>query len=354
MVDRPDAGNRALSVDESHAEGFTEDELVAVVRKLLAGEAPGVRLGIGDDAALIDLGDRLGILTTDLLVEDVHFRLRTISPRELGYKAIAVNVSDVAAMGGSPRYGLVSLALPRDVEIAWVVELYGGVRDAANEYAMPVVGGDTSLSDRIVLSVTVTGEVAKGGAVTRAGARPGDRLVVTGVLGASAGGLQLAEADPETVRSALGSEWARELLAAHVRPQARVGEGQTLAQAGATAMMDLSDGLAIDLARLCRESAVGAAVDLARVPVAPALGPLAKVLPIVPLELALSGGEDYELLAALPGHAVGPATSKLKERFATPLTEVGEIRREEEGLVAVMADGSERPLEPAGWDHFAR
>src|SRR5436853_4747592 len=117
MVDRPDPGHRALSVDQSPAEGFTEDELVAVVRKLLAGEGPGVRLGIGDDAALVDLGDKLGILTTDLLVEGVHFRLRTISPRELGYKAIVVNVSDVAAMGGSPRYGLVSLALPRDVEI---------------------------------------------------------------------------------------------------------------------------------------------------------------------------------------------------------------------------------------------
>jgi thiamine-monophosphate kinase len=351
MVDRPDQVNRAPSLDRTDAEGFTEDELVATIRKILAGEGPGVRLGIGDDAALVDVGDRLDILTTDLLVEDVHFRRDGISPRDLGYKAIAVNVSDIAAMGGSPRYGLVSVALPRDVAIGWVVELYGGVRDASAEYAMTVVGGDTSLSDRIVLSVTVTGEVAKDGAVTRAGARPGDRLVVTGALGASAGGLRLAEADPEAVRSAVGSEWARELVAAHVRPQARVGEGQTLAQAGATAMMDLSDGLAIDLGRLCRESAVGAAVELARIPVAPGLAPLAGVLPIDPLQLALSGGEDYELLAALPPHAVGPATSKIRERFGTPLTEVGEIRREE-GLVAVLEDGSERPLEPTGWDHF--
>jgi thiamine-monophosphate kinase len=264
---------------------------------------------------------------------------------------VAVNVSDIAAMGASPRYGLVSVGLPEDVEVGWVVELYGGVRDAAAEFAMAVVGGDTSLADRIVLSVSVIGEVAQGGAVTRAGARPGDRLVVTGALGAAAGGLRLADADPELVRSAIASDWGRGLLTAHVRPTARVGEGQTLAAGGATAMIDLSDGLAIDLSRLCRESEVAAAVELDRVPVSPALKELAGVLPIDPLELALSGGEDYELLATLPPQAVGPAASRLQERFGTPLADVGEIR-EGEGVVALESDGTERPLDAKGWDHF--
>jgi thiamine-monophosphate kinase len=353
MVDRAEQGNRAQTAGQAVGEGFTEDELVAAVAKILAGEGTGVRLGIGDDAALVEAGDRTVILTTDVLVEDVHFRRGAISARDLGYKAIAVNVSDIAAMGGSPRYALVAAALPRDIQIAWVVELYGGIRDAAAEYAMAVVGGDTSVSDRIVVSVTVTGEVARNGAVTRAGARAGDRLVVTGQLGASAGGLRLAEADPESVRPIIGSGWARALLAAHVRPQARVGEGQTLAQSGATAMMDLSDGLAIDLGRLCRASGVGAVVDLSRVPIAPELAPLAGILPIDPLHLALSGGEDYELLAALPIQAVEPARAVLRERFGTRLTEIGEVRREE-GLVALLEDGSERPLEPEGWNHFAR
>ena len=150
MVDRTDEGNRSATRRASIApHGFTEDELVATIRKLLAGDAPGVELGIGDDAALVDMGDRLAILTTDMLVEGVHFR-RTIAPRDLGYKAIAVNVSDVAAMGGSPRYGLVSVGLAEDEEIGWIVELYGGVRDAAAEYGMAVVGGDTSRADRIV------------------------------------------------------------------------------------------------------------------------------------------------------------------------------------------------------------
>jgi thiamine-monophosphate kinase len=353
MVDRAEQGNRAPTAGQADDEGFTEDELVAAVAKILAGEGTGVRLGIGDDAALVEAGDRTVILTTDVLVEDVHFRRAAISARDLGYKAIAVNVSDIAAMGGSPRYALVAAALPQDIQIAWVVELYGGIRDAAAEYAMAVVGGDTSASDRIVVSVTVTGEVARNGAVTRAGARAGDRLVVTGQLGASAGGLRLAEADPESVRPIIGSDWARALLAAHVRPQARVGEGQTLAQSGATAMMDLSDGLAIDLGRLCRASGVGAVVDLPRVPIAPELAPLAGILPIDPLHLALSGGEDYELLAALPIHAVEPARTMLRERFGTRLTEIGEVRRGE-GLVALLEDGSERPLEPEGWNHFAR
>src|SRR5437667_11502299 len=144
---------------------LSEDEWVAEMRKILGGEMPGVRLGVGDDAALVDAGDRLVILTADMLIEGVHFRLETISARDLGYKAIAVNVSDVAAMGGSPRYGLVSLGLPSDVDAAWVVELYGGVRDGAAEYALAVVGGDTSRADRVVVAVAMTGEVGKGAAV---------------------------------------------------------------------------------------------------------------------------------------------------------------------------------------------
>src|SRR2546428_3561022 len=213
MVDRPRAGNHALPTDDVLTSPvFTEDEVVATIRKILSGEAPGVRLGIGDDAALVEVGERLAVLTTDMLVEDVHFLRHTISPRDLGYKAVAVNVSDIAAMGASPRYGLISVGLSKDVEAGWVVELYGGVRDAAAEFAMAMVGGDTSLADRIVVSVTVVGEAVKDGAVTRAGARPGDRLVVTGALGASAGGPPVAPAPPGNVPSALAPPGGRELL----------------------------------------------------------------------------------------------------------------------------------------------
>src|SRR6266542_5935625 len=139
--------------------GSREDELIESIRMILAGGGPGVRLGPGDDAALVDVGRHLGVLTVDMLVEGVDFHRDTISPRDLGYKAVSVNVSDVAAMGGSPRFALVALGLPPDVETAWVVETFGGMRDAAEEYALSIVGGDLSRADRVVLSVTVTGEV---------------------------------------------------------------------------------------------------------------------------------------------------------------------------------------------------
>jgi thiamine-monophosphate kinase len=329
--------------------GFTEDELVRAIRTILGGPAPGVILGPGDDAALVEPGTHTGVLTADLLVEGVHFELDWISARDLGHKAVTVNVSDVAAMGGSPRFGLVSLGLPADVELPWVVELYGGIREAAQDYGMAVVGGDVSRADRAVVSVAVTGEVAPGRAVTRAGARPGDRIVVTGTLGRAAGGLRLARSGD---RAAVGSSWGRDLVAAHDRPVARVGEGQTLAGSGATSMIDVSDGLAMDLGRLCAESAVGAAVELAEIPVDPALERLRAATGAEPLRLALSGGEDYELLATLPSDAVAGAAASLRDRFGTRLTDVGEIRAAP-GMVAVDADGEESPLEPSGWDHFA-
>ncbi|MBI4259373.1 MAG: thiamine-phosphate kinase [Actinobacteria bacterium] len=333
---------------------FTEDELIAAIRRVLSGDHPGVVLGVGDDAALVE-GSRPGaelVLTTDMLVEGVHFDRAVVAPRDLGYKAIVVNVSDVAAMAGSPRYALLSLGLSPGVEPAWVMELYGGIRAACDEYALSLVGGDLSRGRDVVLAVTVVGAVQSGRAVPRSGARAGDRIVVTGALGAAAGGLALTRTPPARLGDALGSDWGRELLRALDRPVARVGEAETLAQAGATAMMDLSDGLALDLHRLCRESGVGARVRLADVPVAPQVRLLAGVLDVDPLALALSGGEDYELVATLPLDGVARARSDLDERFGVALTEVGEVVEAELGYVAVRDDGSERELEPRGWDHF--
>jgi thiamine-monophosphate kinase len=323
---------------------FTEDELVAAVRRLLSTKAAGVILGVGDDAALVEFGPHLGVLTTDLLVEGIHFERGVASARDLGYKALTVNVSDVAAMGGSPRYGLVSLGLPQGTELPWVVELYGGLLEAAGEYGMSIVGGDTNRSAAIIVSVAVAGEAPRGAAVARTGARPGERIVVTGTLGAAAGGLRLSRGHPGNV-----SDSGRTLFRALARPVARVGEGQTLAQSGATAMIDVSDGLARDLGRLALESGVGAAVRLEDVPVDPALFDVG--LDGDPLELALHGGEDYELVATLPSDSVEGAADRMWDRFGTRLTEIGEIR-EGSGLLAVDPSGAMAPLEPKGWDHF--
>ncbi|MGH2723964.1 MAG: thiamine-phosphate kinase [Actinomycetota bacterium] len=329
----------------------TEDQLLAAIGRVLSGQAPGVVVGMGDDAAIVEPGRHHGILTADMLVEGVHFLLETTSAHDLGHKAVAVNVSDVAAMGGSPRYGLASLVVSPDIEAAWVMELCGGMRRAADEYGMALVGGDTNRGDHAVISVTVYGEVARDRAVLRSGARPGDHLVVTGALGAAAGGLRLAQAEPDDVKEFLGAEWARFLVEALERPVARLGEGQTLAQSGATAMIDLSDGLTLDLSRLCRESGVGATIRVADVPVAAQLADLEASVGADPLDLALHGGEDYELLAALPAEEVESAERLLAERYGTGLTDIGEVT--EGSLVADLPDGRQEPLEPRGWDHFA-
>jgi thiamine-monophosphate kinase len=330
---------------------LSEDQLVAALRRMLSGDAPGVVIGVGDDAAVVEAAAADQIMTTDMLVEGVHFERETISPHDLGAKSSTGNVSDVAAMAGSPRYALVSIGLPDSLDAPWLVELYGGMLAACDEYAVSLVGGDTNRSEAVILSVTVVGEVAPGRALTRAGARPGDLVVVTGSLGAAAGGLVLSHQHPSRLGEGLREPWGRVLLEALHRPVARVGEGLTLAQAGATAMMDLSDGLARDLFRLCGESGVGARVDLARVPVAPALRDAADWLGVEALELAIAGGEDYELLATIDATALDRARAELDQRFGVTLTDVGVII--DEGYVEVDGDGRETPLEPRGWDHFA-
>jgi thiamine-monophosphate kinase len=330
---------------------LSEDQLIETISRLLSGREPGVVVGIGDDAAVVEPGSGSLVLTTDLLAEGVHFERGAISARDLGAKAITVNVSDVAAMAASPRYALVALAAPADVEAAWVVELFGGMREASAEYGLALVGGDTNRADLLVLSVAVVGEVAPGRALVRSGARPGDRIVVTGELGGAAGGLVLSRAEPDVTSVALSAPWGRALVEALERPVARVGEAQVLARSGATAMMDLSDGFAKDLSRLCEASGVGARVHVEAVPVSGALADGAAALGVDARTLALSGGEDYELLATLPAGSVGDAAARLSEDFGVGLSDVGEIT-EEPGLVSVDAEGRVSELEPSGWDHF--
>jgi len=245
--------------------------------------SPRPIIGIGDDAAVWrPASGHAAIETTDLLIEEVHFSLTTCSWYDVGWKAMAVNVSDVAAMGGQPRAAFVSAGLRGSMSREDVLALYGGLADCAAQYGLAILGGDTVASPRAAaINVALFGETLdeSGEVLRRDRARPGDAVAVSGSLGASAAFLRLG---------------VDEFRAAHLRPQPRVALGQQLLQAGIRCAMDISDGLLADLGKLCAASSVAAAVELTRVPVAPRV---ARLLPKKAVELAVTGGEDYELLA---------------------------------------------------------
>jgi thiamine-monophosphate kinase len=317
--------------------------------------------GIGDDAAIIEQSGRgETVITTDLLVEEIDFRLETMPPRLLGHKSLAVSLSDIAAMGARPRWSLLSIGLPPEIwETPFVDDFYEGFFSLAEHYHVSLVGGDVSRTpERIIIDSILLGEAARGRAVLRAGARPGDHIFVTGTLGGSAAGLRLLERGARLLRRgarpaqrvARSSEAraVQDLLLRHLRPQARVEWGELLGELRlATAMIDLSDGLSSDLSHLCRESRVGANIEASRVPVNPLIGRL-RDDEFDPLALALHGGEDFELLFTvsprdlrrLPGEVCG-----------VPVTYLGDVTNQP-GRV-MLADGAHRRgLKAQGFSHF--
>jgi len=260
-------------------------------------------LGIGDDAAVI--GQQQGretVITTDLLVEDIDFRLNSTTPWLIGYKALAVSLSDIAAMGACPRYALLSIGLPQSIwDSDFVDELYDGFFTLAESHNVALIGGDVSRTpEQIVIDSIVLGETQHSRAVRRSGARPGDHIFVTGALGGAAVGLRLLERGSRLRKDRPRSPHYRaveDLLLRQLRPEPRVQWGETLGEKRlATAMIDISDGLSSDLAHLCRSSRVGAIIDASRIPIDPPVINLCGRRPLDPLLLALHGGEDFELL----------------------------------------------------------
>lgn len=304
--------------------------------------------GIGDDAAVIDCGDGLLLVTTDMLVERVHFLRGTISYRQLGYKALAVNLSDIAAMGGVPHEAFISIAIPPTVSVEELDELYDGMKALARSTGVNLVGGDTTGSrEDLCLSITVTGSVPRGEVLYRTGARAGDRILVTGTLGDSAGGLTLLLERPD-----LPDEVGRALLEAHFLPELYLAESRLLAASGAAhAAIDLSDGLASDLRHVCRGSGVGAIVDEPSLPLSPALRQLCAATGHDLLRLALGGGEDYRLLVTVDPSRVGELQALIAERTGRTLFDVGEIV-DGASIRLRRGDGSCRELELIGFDHF--
>lgn len=316
--------------------------LLERIRRKFKRKFPDLICGIGDDSAVVRVARKNMLLTTDMMVEGVHFDLRWTTPFQLGFKLISVNVSDVYAMGGSPRFALINFAAPGDADSGLFERFFDGIERAAGLYDMAVIGGDVSSADKLVVSASVVGYASR--ILTRAGAGDGDGIYVSGTLGEAACGLELMKRLGRPVeiekgkKAAFGLQWrvVSPLIGRHLMPQA-TDPGKFVR--GATAMMDISDGLLIDLSRLCRESRVGAVVDLDRIPMSQELRSAAAYLKMSALDMALGGGEDYRLLFTAPDGA------------RTDAFFIGRIGGR--GLSGVDEAGKKRRLEVKGYQHFA-
>jgi len=317
---------------------------------LLPKSGPGLVVGVGDDAAVVDLGSASGaftIVTTDMLIEGTHFRLDLTTPYELGWKSVAVNISDIAAMGGIPTWTFAALGLRPDTEVGFVDALYRGMTECAGRFGSRLIGGDTSAAEaNSAISICQMGQVEPGNLALRSGARVGDHILVTGWLGNSRGGLELL-LKYGLEEAARLSGW---LVSLHLMPMPRVHEARAAVGTGAVhAMMDISDGLGADLPKLCKAGGVGAVVYTDKLPVSADLRGAADLLGADATDLAAGGGEDFELLMAAGPEDVDGVIEAVEGHAGTRVTDIGEIA---EGPVEIVyPDGARKPLK-GGWEHF--
>ena len=336
-----------------------EFELIHALHQRHSRHTPSVIRGIGDDAAVIT--SRAGqwtVLTTDLLTEGVHFDLRTATMADIGFRAAAANLSDIAAMGATPQYVLVALAIPRTGSSQHVLQLYRGMMAACRPYHVRLIGGDTSASSGgWFLSLTLVGTVPPRKALFRHGARIGDLLYVTGTIGDALAGLKLLNEQPPRAsrrphRAALSTRHRKFLIGRHLRPTARIAEGRWLsAHRFATSAIDISDGLSGDLRHICEESHVGVELDLGALPLSPACRAYAASRKLDPVDLSLTGGEDYELLFTVsPQQRPRLEQSAIEQGFA--LTCIGEIHPHRFGIQALSPHGTRHRLANTSYEHF--
>lgn len=324
---------------------FTEDDLVAGLRVLCADVAPHrVLLGIGDDAAVWQPSrSHLSVITTDALVEDVHFTLAAMDARAVGVRALAANLSDIAAMGARPVLATIALGVNERSDAAWIRACYAGMAELARRSGCALAGGDITRSPAISLAITVVGEVRASNLKRRDGARPGDIVALTGPLGASRAGLAIATT---ALPNADDEDRFGSVLAAYRTPEPRLREGAFLgASRNVHAMMDISDGLSSDLARMCSASGCGAVLET--VPVDAEARTVATVRGDDPERYALHGGEDFALLAAIKPRAFAYLAGRFRARFGRELLRAGRFT---EGAGIRLANGT--VLARSGWDHL--
>ena len=323
-----------------------ERGIIARIRQA-AGSSDDLVIGIGDDCAVYRTAQgRVSLVTTDTMVAAVHFDSAWHPPRALGRKAASVNISDIAAMGGLPRFALLSLALTPACAGQWLDAFMSGFLAVLAEHGVVLIGGDTVQSEQeSVLSVTVLGEMAEAELLARKGARPGDVVLVSGFLGEAAAGLALCR-----IGLAHDPGW-QPLVGAHLDPVPQVTVGRVLAASGLVhAMQDLSDGLATDLAHICAESGVGAVVAADKIPLSPLLRKAAATCGQSPLDWALAGGEDYQLLFTAGEQQAASLRALVREKTGKELFAVGRIV-EGQGVFLEEA-GQCREISYRGYEHF--
>lgn len=327
--------------------------LIDRISAMLPGPAAGIVQGIGDDVAVLDIsGPQYLLATTDIQIEGVHFTRGAITPYQLGRRAVAINVSDIAAVGGDPHWALVSLAMPGDTELVFVEELYRGMREQAALAGASIAGGNLSrMKSILVLDFTLLGLVDPERLTLRSTAREGDAIMITGSPGESRAGLELVR------RTDLLPDLSRrhKLVERHLCPQPRLVEGQLLARSGlVTSMIDVSDGVIGDLLHICESSRKGAEIDAASLPVCPAVSRTARAAGADPLDWVLSGGEDYELLFTSSPQAVPLLKKMLLDETGTSCALIGKITAETGNVWVRFADGKRVMPAVTGWDHFGR
>lgn len=304
---------------------------------------------IGDDAAaFMTAPDQLTLITTDLLVERIHFLREAISGFDLGYKSLAVNLSDIAAMGGIAKEAFVSIAIPDDCNLDYLEAIYNGIKDLAAGFDVNVLGGDTTRSKvDLIINIVVQGIASKEELLCRDAARTGDVIFSTGFLGDSKAGLHLILNKIDA-----GTETLAALLKAHRVPEPHLREGRFLArQPGVHAAIDTSDGLSSDLGHIVAESQVGARLFADKIPISQNLKDFCSRFDFDPIDYALSGGEDYTLLCTIAPQNADKIATAFKKEFKRPLFAIGEITAKKQ-IKLVYPDGETKPLTPTGWDHF--
>lgn len=329
--------------------GMGEFELLARVRERLPAAGRRVRVGTGDDAAVTVPGGATAT-SVDAIVEGVHFKRELAKLAQIGHKALATALSDLAAMGAEPGEAYVVLGVPLDLDEDGCIELLDGIVELAVATGTSLIGGDVTRAGELTLTTTVVGHAAAPERlVTRAGAKLEDALVLTGELGGAAAGLLLLER-PD-LATAVTAQQAEALRARQLEPSPRLSAGLALARAGATAMIDLSDGLGGDAGHLAQSRGVGLRIDAGALPLADGVASVAARAGLDPLQIAASGGEDYELLAALPAERMEEAAGAVEKAGGTALTKVGEVVAGE-GVEIRLPEGG-RLLEPEGFDQLS-